>query len=82
MCATLELERPYERAFARSCGFGSYGDLIDTAEPVTAIDGDLWYLTRLPDGHWLAWPFPDLDSTHQFGSYEESIEFVRPSALA
>lgn len=81
MRATVELEQPYETAFARSCGFDSYGEIIDASEPVTAADGELWYLTPLPTGRWLAWPFPALDDTHQFDSYGDSVEFIRPSVL-
>jgi hypothetical protein len=81
MFATQELERPYERAFARSCGYATHGELVDASEPVMAVDGDLWYLTALPNGHWLAWPFPDLDDTHQFPSYDEAIEFLKPRVL-
>jgi len=75
------LERPYERAFARSCGFASLEELLETSEPVRAVDGELWFLAPLPDGHWMAWPYPDLDASHQFVTHEESLEFLKPSAL-
>jgi hypothetical protein len=81
MSTTLSLQI-CERAFARGLGFESYDDLVDASQPAFSPDGELWFIAELPDGHWLAWPFPEYDHTHQFESYEDACEFVSPSALA
>ncbi|HUQ69955.1 MAG TPA: hypothetical protein VM165_10550 [Planctomycetaceae bacterium] len=70
-----------EGAFARSLGFETFDDLIEASEPLFSSVGELWFVAELPDGHWMAWPFPEYDDTHRFDSYEEAAEFVRPSAL-
>jgi hypothetical protein len=70
-----------EGAFARGLGFESFDQLIDASEPLFSTVGELWFVAALPDGHWLAWPFPEHDDTHRFDSYEAACEFVKPSNL-
>lgn len=70
-----------ESTFARSLGFRSFEDLVDAAEPVVSIYGDVWYVVELPAGHWLAWPFPEWDESHRFASREDAIQFIHPAVL-
>ncbi|HUQ68911.1 MAG TPA: hypothetical protein VM165_05275 [Planctomycetaceae bacterium] len=81
MTMTLISPRACENAFARGLGFEQFDDLVDASQPLFSPVGELWFMAALPNGHWLAWPFPEYDDTHLFDSYEEACEFVSPSAL-
>jgi hypothetical protein len=81
MPATLDPIQASEAAFARSLGFHSFDDLLEASEPLLSPDGELWFIVELSNGRWLSWPFPEYDDTHQFASYDEAMDFVRPMAL-
>lgn len=81
MSTTLASMELCERAFARGLGFETFDKLIESSQPLYSPVGELWFVAELPNGHWLAWPFPEYDDTHRFDSYEDAIEFVSPSVL-
>lgn len=81
MTASLDLIHTNEETFAQSLGFESFDAILEASEPLLSLDGELWFVVHLPDEHWLAWPFPEWDDSHRFETYEDAVEFLRPSAL-
>lgn len=73
------LEDMTEEEFAEALGFESYEDLMEASEAVIR-EGDIyWYVTRLPNGRWVAWDEAELSlsRTAYFATYEEAAEFHR-----
>ncbi len=82
MMTTFDAINTCEATFAQGLGFESFDDLIEASEPLLSSYGELWFILELPEGHWLAWPFPEWDDTHRFSTREDAIEFVQPSRVA
>lgn len=81
MMIALDSLHACEATFATSLGYDSFDELIESSEPILSIYGELWFIVELPEGHWLAWPFPEWDDSHRFHSREEAVEFVRPPGM-
>jgi hypothetical protein len=76
MMTTLPPPRASENGFARGLGFDQFDDLVDASQPLFSPVGELWFVAPLPDGRWLAWPFPEYDDAHLFETHEATCDFV------
>lgn len=66
--------------FAIKLGFASESVLIEQASEIVVEEGDIhWYITRLPDGRWVAWDDAEisLNRVKYFDTREEAVKFHR-----
>lgn len=65
---------------AQKLGFASESVLIEDASEIVVKEDDIsWYITRLPNGRWVAWDDAEisLNRVKYFDTREEAIEFHR-----
>ncbi len=65
--------------FARHIGYADWSRLMEASEHVVAKRDTDWWITRLPNGKWVAWDDSKLspDRIHNTDTREQAIEFIQ-----
>lgn len=70
----------FNLALARGCGHDSFAELVGASQTVATNADSPWYLTRLPNGRWMAWNKNCLRDIRDFNSQEAAEQFCQAQA--